>query len=242
MTAPLLGKLRIKGTILVKTGLHIGGEKEAISIGGMDMVVVKTAKDQIPFIPGSSLKGKLRSLLAKEYGSEDVEEDPHYIKRIFGYSADEKETPEDADPQERPVPTRLIVRDAFLDTDHFRDYFKNKDLFVSAYTEEKWENVINRRTGTAEHPRSVERVPPGSRFVFELIYDMYTPEQTQEDLDVLVRAMHLLQDDYLGGNGSRGYGQIAFEDVVFDKKEKKDYEQQLGWQAYAHDYHFSSET
>ena len=107
--------------------------------------------------------------------------------------------------------TRLLVRDAFLDVDLFNNTFK-KDELDYEYTEEKWENSIDRRTGKAEHPRQLERVPERAQFKFQLIYNVFDDKTKQGEkkselhLKNLWKAMKILEDDYLGGHGSRGYG------------------------------------
>ena len=205
----LIGKIFIKGTIVAQTGLHIGGSKSSLDIGGIDLNVIKTPKG-VPFIPGSSLKGKLRTMLARLEGSEDVKNDTDKIKRIFGDSGDND--------KERGKATRLLVRDAVLDTAKFRADFRGAEL-ESDYTESKWENTINRKTGTAEHPRQLERVPSGAEFTFEMVYDRFATDgkenDTQDDLTRLRTAMRLLEGDYIGGSGSRGYGKIRFESVTY---------------------------
>lgn len=57
------GNLILRGKIEALTGLHIGGSKEKMQIGGVDLVVIRNPSNQYPYIPGSSLKGKLRHLL-----------------------------------------------------------------------------------------------------------------------------------------------------------------------------------
>jgi CRISPR-associated protein Csm3 len=209
------GKLFIHGKIVAKTGLHVGGSKTALDIGAIDLSVVKTAAG-VPFIPGSSLKGKLRSLLAREQGSASVADDQEPIPTLFG-TANAKGT--------TGIPSRLIVRDAFLDEEDFKR--KREDQLAELeldYTESKWENVINRLTGTAEHPRQLERVPAGAVFKFELVYNVFDDGKEEAHLAALRKAMRLLQDDYLGGQGSRGYGRIEFESVFLDRKTLSDYE------------------
>ncbi len=226
----LIGKVFITGQIETKTGLHVGGSKSALDIGGVDLNVIKTP-DGIPFIPGSSIKGKLRSLLAKMEGSlavseKDLTEDDKikrkannkeipidtdfpYMLKIFGSSGD--------DPNNKGGKvTRLIVRDAFLDTKNFKFDRDNLDF---DYTNVKWENTINRIKGTAEHPRQLERVPAGSFFTFEMVYDVYNDNKKMEHLEKIRTAMYVLEHDYIGGSGSRGYGQIVFNNIKF--KERK---------------------
>ena len=212
-TPHLTGKVIIKGHIVTETGLHIGGSKAALDIGGIDLNVVKTAR-KVPFIPGSSLKGKLRSLLAKIEGSLDIGNDSTAIKTIFGDTSIEGHT-------------RLLVRDAFLDEAKFKtdiyDEYGETDM-EQEYSDVKCENTIDRKTGTAQHPRQLERVPIGAIFNFEMIYDAYDDGQKDTHLRKIITAMRLLQNDYIGGNGSRGYGQIRFEAVTFTEKTVEHYE------------------
>ena len=216
----LIEKVFISGKIIALTGLHIGGSKTALDIGGIDLNVIKTAKG-VPFIPGSSLKGKLRTILAREAGSvaihpeknlpEAAKTDRNFptIIEIFGDANDKNE---------KGTSARLIVRDAFLDDD-FKNKFSELDL---EYTEIKWENTINRMTGMA-NPRQLERVPAGAEFSFSFIYNVFDDGKKEEHLKELIKAMKILEDDYLGGQGSRGYGQIKFSNVAIEVKTIADY-------------------
>lgn len=217
--ATLEKKIFIKGKIVCLTGLHIGGSKSSVAIGGIDLNVIKTGRKGQPFIPGSSLKGKLRSMLARAEGSMEVKEDSEKIKRLFGYSGDD-------DKQE--LPGRLIIRDAMLDEAAFKADFVDHNMELE-YTDVKFENVINRKTGSAKDLRQLERVPAGTAFNFELVYNKYDIDNELDDLTTIRQAMYLLQDDYIGGSGSRGYGKIVFSNVnitertvasyaVFDEK------------------------
>ena len=132
----LTGKIFIEGKIKALTGLHIGGSKSALDIGGIDLGVIKTARNAVPFIPGSSLKGKLRSMLAREGGHIEVKKDGKHIKRIFGYPADDDIAKENED-NPVPVPTKLLVRDAFLRENDFAEDFEDAELDFK-YSEEKW--------------------------------------------------------------------------------------------------------
>lgn len=197
----------ITGTITLETGLHIGGSSEVIEIGGMDNPVIRNPISNEPYIPGSSLKGKMRSLLEWKTGSISGNGNPHEwcgdrdcpICRIFGTSSSEAEI----------GPTRLIVRDAFLSADSIKN-FKEKGIML---TEEKYENTINRITARA-NPRSIERVPAGISFQFEIIYRMFeidNMEKTDEELfNYVLLGLNLIQKDSLGGYGSRGCGKIQF--------------------------------
>ena len=196
----LIKKITLSGDLEILTGLHIGGTNASMNIGEVDLSVIKSPQDGKPIIPGSSLKGKLRSLLAKLEGSQNVDEDPQYIKEVFG-----GEDKDDKGKVTKAYTTRLIVRDSFLsNSDQILDWKKDGD-----YTEIKTENTIDRSSGTAKHPRQLERVPKGAKFKYDMILDVYD-EDERDYLEDIKKAMRLLEDDYLGGNGSRGYGKISF--------------------------------
>lgn len=114
----LKGKIIIAGEIAAETGLHIGGSKSALDIGGVDLNIIKTP-DGIPYIPGSSLKGKLRTMLARMHGSQSVQEDPESIQEIFGNSDDS---------ENKGKVTRLLVRDADLDVSAFNGSFGSHEI------------------------------------------------------------------------------------------------------------------
>jgi len=197
----------LKGKILIKTGLHIGGNVEVIEIAGLDNPIIKNPITDEPYIPGSSLKGKLRSLL--EWKLEKIEPDGSVHKwcndkkcpicRIFGTSSDEADI----------GPTRLIIRDAEL-TIKFKKKMHKEDISL---VEIKYENTINRITARA-NPRPLERVVAGTEFNFELIYrifDMDDQGKIDEELyKYVLDGLSYLQQDTLGGSGSRGCGKIKF--------------------------------
>ena len=225
----LLGKVIIKGKIILKTGLHIGGTTTNLNIGGVDNSIIKTAKG-VPYIPGSSLKGKMRSLLAKsiyELTRKNFPENRIHscseidcpVCSIFG-----RDTKHSAEVEQ---PNRLIVRDAFLDQDYFMELIENQELrdLDLEYTEVKYENFIDRLTSAA-NPRQLERVPAGNKFNFELIINLYSDKDV-EHLRSLLSAMKLLEDDYLGGSGTRGSGKIKFENVLFEYRTKEFYEDKI---------------
>jgi CRISPR-associated protein Csm3 len=191
----------IKGTIVLETGLHIGGSKSSLDIGGLDSPVIKTPQG-VPYIPGSSLKGKIRSLLGIKEGSVDVKNDSDVLIKMFGTSTKGKET----------VP-RLIFRDAFLDIDDFNEVFIEKNAILDTrYTEAKYENTIDRKSGTTKRGglRQIERVPAGAKFFFEVVVNRYEENGIKDD-DFSVKlkeGFKMLEDNYLGGSGSRGYGKV----------------------------------
>lgn len=193
----------LTGKIKVVTGLHIGSGNTEMHIGGTDNPVIKNAVTNEPYIPGSSLKGKMRSLLELYTGSTD-EKQSEIIAKLFGVKAKDK-----VNDAEKIGTTRLSFWDCFL-TDDWRKKIKDQNLM---FTEVKMENTINRLSGTAENPRNTERVLPDSEFEFKISVKVFDDENL---LDVILGTMKLLEMDSLGGSGSRGYGKIKFEDLKFD--------------------------
>jgi CRISPR-associated protein Csm3 len=222
---------QLKGLIEVITGLHVGAGNNAIEIGGMDNPVVKNPVSSEPYIPGSSIKGKMRSLAEWFYGKMSTDSKtpgavcdcgkPNCkICRVFGTNA-ARNGAERALALKRG-PTRLIVRDAPLrkDTDGFKG-----DVLI----EEKWENTINRITAVA-NPRQIERVVPGTVFDFDVSYRVMDVNEGANSIDdkyfcdVVLLSLYLLEHDYLGGGGSRGNGKIIFKSLKLDGREIKDAE------------------
>jgi CRISPR-associated protein Csm3 len=205
-------KIKISGVIEVKTGLHIGGDDSFSAIGAIDSPVVRDPKSRNPIIPGSSLKGKLRTLLAREKGSvpargsDGFKNDCAEIARLFG-SAVKKSDAAGTGMQM----SRLQFSDCFL---------LNKDSLPQVF-ENKFENTIDRLTAEA-NPRQIERVIRGAEFDMEIIYNVEDPSQIEEDFSNLQTAFELLRNDYLGGGGTRGNGRVEFnqlkaEVVIGDK-------------------------
>jgi len=216
----LKAKLFIEGEIELKTGMHIGGSSTALDIGGIDANVIKTAAG-VPYIPGSSLKGKMRSLIEKKRGLQKICDDTSGtntdISKIFGLAGNKTED---------GYSTRLIVRDAFLNEDDFDA--KRNGLFSELelhFSESKWENTIDRTTGATIKGglRQLERVPAGALFCFALAYSIYN-QVDSDNVRVVIEGLRLLEDDYLGGSGSRGYGQIEFKNISFALKTPIKYE------------------
>lgn len=228
------GKIILRGKIKAVTGLHIGAQREVSEIGGIDNPVIKDPITGLPYIPGSSLKGRLRSLLEIAKHTESPEKYPfnrsigRYVTihvcetydkakdcevcRLFGASG------------ESNFPSRLIIRDAHLTDEWIEKWEKGEVL-----TETKIEVSIDRVTSAA-NPRQNERVPAGVEFGFEVIYNIEDKETWKTDLKNLLSAMKMLEDTYLGGSGSRGYGKVKFniekaifrsKDFYFGKEEEK---------------------
>lgn len=234
------GKIILQGDIKALTGLHIGGSSNGLEIGGVDNSVIKDHEGK-PYIPGSSLKGKMRSLLEKSEGlvnssslvitKSGKENDTirmHMCDRkdcavcnVFGRTNGTKNMADGSTIDvSNGTPPRLIVRDAYLLEESISQEVKNNiDL---EWTEVKWENSIDRITSAA-NPRQTERVPRGAMFRFEIVYTIYTEEDKANFMKV-GKALKLLEDDYLGGSGSRGYGQICFENLKLFWNSVNDYE------------------
>jgi len=223
-------KIIIKGKIKALTGLMVGGSNNAMGIGGADKVVVRNPITNEPYIPGSSLKGKMRSLLELSFGyvidnetsdSKKVRFEPsndptkHVTALLFG----------NANTDKGQRPSRLIVRDASLTKESVEKLDKEANVDLP-FTEAKTEVVIDRITAVAS-PRTFERVPAGVEFNLNLvlnIIDVDTEDfgfKESDLLDKTFQSLQLLQDDYLGGSGSRGYGQVSFkiEEVIIRPKE-----------------------
>lgn len=202
----LFKKIIYRGKLKLITGLHIGDSKETTDIGGVDSPVVRRKDNNEPYIPGSSIKGKMRSLLDIAHGKEDTTRDGrHPIGRLFG-NID----------RNNGVPSRLIVRDSYL-TRESSQLISDSSFTDMPFTEVKFENIINRVKGTAEHPRQIERVPSGAEFDIEFIINIIADNESEakqneiEFTKLLKSGIELLHDDYLGGSGSRGYGQVKID-------------------------------
>lgn len=273
---PLLGKFRLTSYLTTETGLHIGGGGENLDIGGLDKPVIRDPLTLYPYLPGSSIKGKLRSILERllnkplnrsggsgtyRYESDDLEDgfteidglDIRYngarncqISRVFGSTGGsnfwmkpdvaEAEGLAKKDSRKKMInneehiqiergrnaPARLIVRDCHLRKES-ADRLKRVDTGLYM-TEWKFENGIDRITAAA-NPRQIERVPAGAEFQFELIYTVENESQAVEDLQNIAIALAILEDDALGGHGSRGYGKIKFSHLELFYRDLKQYQE-----------------
>lgn len=203
----MYGKLIIGCELVVRTGMHIGGSSVFSAIGAVDSPVASDPGTGMPIVPGSSLKGKMRTLLARSknknadhlpaHNNDDVA-----IRRLFGSS--------------KPVQTaRLQFTDAFVANNDKMKELKDK-MQEAGLTEIKSENTINRENCVAI-PRQIERVIPRVRFDVRLVYDLFGQDQEIiEDMTLLAKGFRLLQMDYLGGYGTRGSGRVSFEQFHFD--------------------------
>ncbi len=210
MARKLIKMDKYVGEIELLSGLAINGSGNDLHIGGADTEVIKNPITQMPYIPGSSLKGKMRSLLELKYGkwTQGRMGEPCgcgkkdcFICTIFGaYN----------NPRAESAPTRIIVRDCNL-TKESEDLINNLPLDSGSYLEEKTENIIDRKQGIAGSPRTKERVPAGLSFSMEIVLQIFDEDNEQALKGYINEALELLQNSYLGNSGSRGYGQVKIE-------------------------------
>ncbi len=212
---------QIKGKIILKSGLHIGSGDMEMKIGGTDNPVIKHPHTNEPYIPGSSLKGKVRALLEMRSGlmhrtngkpldiktyktlQGNDQKECEMILKLFGAGASESEAKE----AEAIGPTRAAFADCPLDD----DWKRQAEADFLPFIEVKSENTIDRIRGTALHPRFTERVPAETQFSFRITLKQGAGDDNQGLENLLLEGLKLLQDDALGGNGSRGYGRIRVE-------------------------------
>ncbi len=195
----MFAKIEITGTVEIVTGMHIGGSSAFSAIGAVDSPVVKDTLTQNPIIPGSSLKGKMRALLAKRYNTTFAatpDDDADCLTSLFGTA------------KKNCVKTsRVLFSDMVLGN---WDELKKRGL--TSKTEIKFENTIKRTTAVA-NPRQIERVVRGSLFPLNIMYEFIDDDTAKKDFEILKEGFKLLEYDYLGGNGSRGYGKVKFRDL-----------------------------
>jgi CRISPR-associated protein Csm3 len=213
-----IGNLIIRGKLNCLTGLHIGGSKDKMQIGGVDNPVMRDPQTHLPYIPGSSLKGKLRSLsefaqnktYSPRLGRHECGEKDCTVCKLFGSPEENRDR----------GPTRIIIRDCLPDNPT-KDLWEKLDSDL-LYTELKPENNIDRITSEAT-PRQLERIVRGSCFDVEIIISLYKKEDTNL-IPVIIEALNLLEANYLGGSGTRGYGQVAFRFTVPVFFKREDYQ------------------
>lgn len=192
-------KIQITGKIEVVTGMHIGSSSAFAAIGAVDSPIVKDARTKLPMIPGSSFKGKMRTLLAKVYNenlANKPDDDAPCLTRLFGSAK-----------KDQVKRSRVLIADMIMSNAQ-----KLRNQGLQSLTEVKFENTINRVNAVAT-PRQIERAIRGSVFDLDIIYEAEEEKEIVEDMEILANGFRLLQYDYLGGNGSRGYGKVKFLDL-----------------------------
>lgn len=236
-------KIFINGHITTKTGLHIGGNSVGMAIGGADNVVVRNGFNNQPYIPGSSLRGKMRSLLERLYGWEQAEDEQcaNDKPKIGGFSFEKDEAWAGKEPETvlgklfgvsagnedknklLITPTRLLVRDAMLSQQSVTALQSAPNLDMPM-TEIKTEVAIDRITSAA-NPRQFERVPSDAVFEFSMILTLLEEDENIQKtfLKLIFTGFELLEEDALGGHGSRGYGQVKLSVHKLMQKTRKIY-------------------
>ncbi len=201
--------IKLTGQIELLSGLHIGGGDDTMKIGGIDNQVIKDVNSDKPYIPGSSLKGKMRSLLEWNIGVVGIGDGTPFTSKLLDNAIfKDNKIKKNAqtllklfgDKEGEFGITRINVGDCRLSEE-------SKDMVLY---EAKYENVINRQKGTAEHPRQTERVPAGVKFDFDIRIKVLDGDDKNELIEMVKKGFELIESDYLGGNGSRGYGRVKF--------------------------------
>lgn len=224
-------KYKIKGIVKVVTGLHIGGSTQFSPIGAVDSPVIRDTLTNEPILPGSSLKGKMRTLLSRMKSEGKIirnpNDDPQEILELFGSS-------KDVGNKGSIIKGRLQFMDMRINKENKKTLIEEQ--FLDSLTEIKFENKIDRLTGTAT-PRQIERVVPGVEFDLEIMYDAIfetneVNEIIEKDFEIIGQGLKLIQLDYLGGNGSRGHGRIEFDNIVVQcvfgaEKDENEFENEL---------------
>ena len=213
----LLGKYKIETTMALLSGLHIGDSKETTEIGGIDSPVVRRKDNREPYIPGSSIKGKIRCLLEQVRGV-SVVGNCEEVNKVFGIAE-----------KNNSVSSRLIFRDAYMVKDEVFNKLESGEFTDMPFTEMKVENTIDRVKGKAKDGgiRNIERIPAGAKFKIEIIInvidDSWSENKSATDIKdihqkkkneiskLLDEGIKLLNNDYLGGSGSRGYGHVKVD-------------------------------
>ena len=207
--------ITVNGVIICLTGLRIGGTVETVGIGEADNPIIRHPINRQPYIPGSSLKGKIRSLLETKY-SETTQRTGKpcdcakcEICSMFGHSNMGRDV--------KREPTRLIFRDALLSEDEAK---RLDEALPGSFVEVKTEIAMNRNTGSAQRGalRPQERVPEGTEFIFEMIIRLFEEDESQRKIyfQRLSEGFDMLENDYLGGCGTRGYGKVEISHIDDD--------------------------
>lgn len=221
----------IRAKLVAKTGLRIGGTEAGMSIGGAELPVIRDYYGA-PYIPGSSLKGKVRSLLEQSTGrfgragtgwmtdkeGKKVRDgspcgcaDPTcLVCRVFGPHMN---------PSHGLGPSRIIVREAYL-TKETREKITQLEAEGKEFSEVKTETMVNRWTGVAADRslRTPERIPAGAEFDLEMSLRIFKGDEEQKIVEFVKKGLYLLQKDYLGGSGTRGYGWVEIQDLKVEEQ------------------------
>lgn len=234
-TSYLKAKILFEGTITCLTGLHIGGVESGIDVGGIDKYVIRNPLNNSPYIPGSSLKGKIRALIEYAYASHDLLKkasegriatvvQQESVKNLFGMAiiGNNQDKTQAQEQGLQGKPSKVLFRDAVMSAAEIK---RLEGLFSNGlkFTERKAENTLKRLTAAAT-PRQIERVPAGTVFDFSMVVNVDEENLSTiiEQLEMLETGYKLLEMDGLGGMVSRGYGQVRIEWMTAPKPKKED--------------------
>ncbi|MBN9350048.1 MAG: type III-A CRISPR-associated RAMP protein Csm3 [Chitinophagaceae bacterium] len=204
----LIKKTIIRTKLTLLSGLHIGDSKDTTEIGGIDSPIVRRKDNREPYIPGSSLKGKVRCLLEQMDGATKVG-NSQKVNDVFGIAE-----------KNNTKTSRVIFRDAYFaknDEDYSGDniytLLKDSEYTDMPFSEMKVENTIDRVLGKAKDGgiRNIERVPAGVKFFVEVVINHFEREEEIKAKELLIKGFKALNNDYLGGSGTRGYGHVKID-------------------------------
>lgn len=197
----------LKYQLSLLSGLHIGGGDDVFDIGGADSTVIKNPISGQPYIPGSSIKGKIRALLTYKDGQirgDQFEITNPTVRSLF--------EPVEKDDSDSIQVTRAIFRDAVLTEESAATL--QKFLGTGVFTEVKAENSINPLSGKAANPRFIERIPAGAEFTGEVVLQIFEGDDEEAMKKTILDGFQMLENNYLGGSGTRGYGRVQFHDIT----------------------------
>ncbi len=199
--------IKLIGEVEVITGLHIGAGDDTMNIGGIDNPVIKDVNTNKPYIPGSSLKGKMRSLLEWSIGVVGIGDGSPFHSGLLGNAIFN-----DSEKKENAKTLLKLFGDKEGAFGMTRANFGDCRLIDEGLevTEAKFENTIDRQKGTALNPRQTERVPAGVKFAYDIRIKVLDGDDEKKFKEMIKKGLELIENDYLGGNGSRGYGRVSF--------------------------------
>ena len=202
----------VSGVLTIKSGLSIGGSKEGLGVDTKDNPIIRNPLSNKPYIPGSSIKGKMRSLF-EQYGLAKGGSFPCKCGRkecvvctLFGAHMNVK--------GESGTP-RLMFRDSMLAPEF-------EDLFDEEIVEIKTETMIDRNTGTAATGslRTKERIAAGVKFNYSIDILVFENDNENKLVEYVKQGLKFIELTGLGSKISAGYGQIDFdiENIKITKK------------------------
>ena len=191
-------RIIISGTIEAVTPLHIGSGKPEVELGEVDMPILRDPSGQ-PYIPGSSLKGRVRAeaeKIARKMGMDVCE--PPDVNSMCGSKKGRVE--------DFCICCRIFGTAGKIS-------LASKVKFRDAYPLERVESLlertgiaIDRKTGAVAKGAlyTIEAVPAGTQFGLEIVAE----NLSDEELKLLKAALRSVEDSALGGSSTRGFGKV----------------------------------